>query len=249
MPRPHRRPQTLPADILPPDFAQRHDLFRRLYLGPVFGLTPPHPWAPMTDAEWAFLRPLLPGTANGGAGRPMADARARLDAIFRAVTLKRPPSEGGGRAPWKALPPEFGKADTAARTFRRWAKEGVWERLLRLVSDKTGARTPLVAALRYRACCAFRRAIRVLGLRGIVLARRLELFSALPAPSSYLPDPDLSEIYLPVILRTLNRIREGLGPAALKPAWHPPLGVRRLFRQMHRFMGGRRRIARAMEPA
>jgi transposase len=53
----------------------------------------------MTDEEWAFLRPLLPGTANGGAGRPMADVRARLDAIFRAVTLKRPPEQGGGRAP------------------------------------------------------------------------------------------------------------------------------------------------------
>jgi transposase len=252
MPRPLRRPQTLPPDILPPDFIQRHDLVRRLYIGPMFGLTPPHPWAPMADEEWAFLRPLLPGTANGGAGRPMADARARLDAVFRAVTLKRPPAEGGGRAPWKALPPEFGKADTAARTFRRWAKEGLWERLLRLVSDKTGARTPLVAGLRYRACCAFRRAIRFLGLRGIVLARRHELFSALPAPSSYLPDPDLSEIYMPVILRTLARIREGLRPfpdGIPKPAWRPPLRVWRLFRQMHRFMGGRLRITRAMEPA
>jgi transposase len=179
----------------------------------------------MTDEEWAFLRPLLPGTTNGGAGRPMADARARLDAIFRAVTLKRPAAEGGGRAPWKALPPEFGKADTAARTFRRWAKEGLWERLLRLVSDKSGARTPLVAALRYRVCCAFRRAIRFSGLRGIVLARRLNLYSALPAPSQWLPDPDLSEIYVPVILRALTRLRDGLRPAPggdAKSAWRPP---------------------------
>lgn len=251
MPRP-RHPQPLPPDILPPDFIERHDLVRRLYTGPLFGLTPPHPWAPMTDEEWAFLRPLLPGTTNGGAGRPMRDARARLDAIFRAVTLKRPWTEGGGRAPWRALPPEFGKADTARRTFRRWAAEGLWERLLRLVSDKSGARTPMVAALRYRVCCAFRRAIKLLGLRGIVLARRLGLYSALPAPSQCLPDPDLSEIYMPVILRALDRMRGGPRAAAgggSEPAWRPPRSAWVLFRQMHRFAGGRVRITRAMEPA
>ncbi len=255
-PPPCPSPAAVPKPSLPtswpPDFIQRHDLVRRLYTGPLLGLTPPHPWAPMTDEEWAFLRPLLPGTANGGAGRPMAEARARLDAIFRAVTLKRPPAEGGGRAPWKALPPEFGKPDTASRTFRRWAKEGLWERLLRLVSDKSGARTPLVAALRYRVCCAFRRAIRFLGLRGIVLARRLGLYSALPAPSQYLPDPDLSEIYVPVILRALDRMQGGPRPdpdGGSKPAWRPPHRAWALFRRMHRFAGGRARITRAMEPA
>ena len=151
------------------------------------------------------------------------------------------------------LPPEFGKADTAARTFRPWVKEGLWERLLRLVSDKSGARTPLVAALRYRVCCAFRRAVRLLGLPAIVLARRLELFSALPATSQHLPDPDLSEIYMPVILRALDRMRggprhapDGGGP---EPAWRPPHRAWVLFRQMHRFAGGRARITRAMEPA
>ena len=236
--RPLRRSETLPHDILPPGFARRHDLFRRLVSGPALGLTPPHPWAPMTDEEWAVLRPLLPGTANGGAGRPMRDARARLDAIFRAVTLKHPQ---GGRAPWRLLPPEFGKADTAARTFRRWAKEGLWERLLAFVSDRCGPMTPPIAALRYRACCAFRRAARLLGLRGIVLARRLGLYSALPAPSQWLPDPDLSEIYMPVVHRALNRITE--------TAWRPPKGAMALLRGMLGMAGGRARITRAMEPA
>lgn len=238
--RSFRRPtETLPPDILPPGFAERHDLFRRLVSGPLLGLTPPRPWAPMTDEEWAAVRPLLPGTANGGgAGRPMADARARLDAIFRAVTLKHPE---GGRAPWRMLPPEFGKADTAARTFRRWAKQGVWERLLAFVSDRCGPATPATAALRYRACCAFRRAARLLGLRGIVIARRLGLYSALPAPSQFLPDPDLSEIYMPVVLRALHRMRNG--------AWRPPKEAIALLSGMLGMAGGRARITRAMEPA
>jgi hypothetical protein len=66
----------------------------------------------------------------------------------------------------------------------------------------------------------------LLGLRGIVLARRLGLYSALPAPSQYLPDPDLSEIYIPVILRALARMwdapRPGPGGGGPEPAWRPP---------------------------
>ncbi len=101
-------------------------------------------------------------------------------------------------------------------------------------------------------CCAFRRAVKLLGLRGIVLARRLGLYSAVPAPSQYLPDPDLSEIYMPVILRAMARLRDGPRPARdgnPEPAWRPPRRAWVLFRQMHRFAGGRARITRAMEPA
>jgi hypothetical protein len=65
--------------------------------------------------------------------------------------------------------------------------------------------------------------------------------------------PGLSEIYMPVILRAMARLRDGLRPgpgaAAPKPAWRPPRRAWVLFRQMHRFMGGRARITRAMEPA
>ncbi|MFC7477332.1 transposase, partial [Dankookia sp. GCM10030260] len=102
--RPRSRPfdPGIPPEILPPDFVARHDLHNYLYLRPTFGLTPPQPWAPLTDAEWAALRPVLAEHGCGlsdhpRAGRPMADPRARLDAIFRAVTLKRPRPQGGGR--------------------------------------------------------------------------------------------------------------------------------------------------------
>jgi hypothetical protein len=234
-------PETLPPDVLPPDFLARHDLLRRLHLGPLTGLTPPHPWAPMTDAERGWLRPRLPGTAAGGPGRPMADARARLDAVFRAVTLKRPAAEGGGRAAWNALPEAFGRPDTVSRTYRRWARLHLWARLLCLVSDKARP-TPLALGLRHRVCCAFRRGIRLMGLRALVLARRLGLYSALPAPSRCLPNPDLSGVCMPVIRRALERVRD-------RPGWAPPPAAWRLFRAMHRMAGGRARIPRRMEPA
>jgi transposase len=236
-----RPPETLPPDILPPAFLTRHDLLHRLYVAPLTGLTPPHPWRPLTDPEWDWIRPHLPGSTAGGPGRPIADPRARVDAIFRAVTLKRPPERGGGRAAWGALPPEFGKAGTVARAFRRWARVHLWAKLLCLVAPKAEP-PPVAEGLRYLVCCAFRRGIRLMGLRALVLARRLGLFSALPAPSQVLPDPDLSEIYQPVIVRAMER-------AVRDPGWRPPRAAWRLFHDMHRLIGGRARIPRAMEPA
>ncbi len=245
--RPHRPELPIPPEIFPPDFIARYDLHNYLYFHPTHGLTPPQPWAPLTDEEWAALRPILAEHGCGlsdhpRAGRKLADPRARLDAVFRAVTLKRPRAKGGGRATWKQLPEEFGKPDTISRTYRRWTATDLWMRLLQMVAAEDCA--PVLKRLTHRICCAFRRGIRIMGLRGIVLARRLRLYSALPAPSFWLPDPDLSEIYMPVILGILRWAKDQLtehrrciGPQTI-----------RMIDSMHRAMGGRSRLSPAMEP-
>ena len=270
-----RTPKPPPAALLPPDFIEKHHLVWRLYVGPLLALTPPHPWAPMTDAEWEFLRRLLPpGADQGLAGRPIhgeiwqtpdgprADpARARLDAIFRAVMQKHETRRGPGRATWRdAATPEGPKPDTLRRAFRRLADAGFFHRLLRAVADLTrrGGRGRSIHArpgsfllgLRYRACCAFRRiGVKRLGLGGLALARRLSLYTALPAPSACLPDRDLSAIYLPVLRHAVASIGgTGTGPHALAP-WHPPKAVWRGMRSMHLACAGLRRIRRDMEPA
>ncbi|MCO6418097.1 transposase, partial [Siccirubricoccus sp. KC 17139] len=124
-------PAFLPAE-LPKAF-----LLRRLALDPILCLTPPRPWAPLTEAEWALLAPYLEvhGCALGQRGRPMEGTpRARLDAIFRYATLKHQ----GGRAPWRLLPPEFGKPDTVSRSYRRWAQAGLWAALLVALARQPG---------------------------------------------------------------------------------------------------------------
>jgi hypothetical protein len=235
---------SLPAALLPPDFLERHDLVHRLCLAPLKGLTPPVPWAPLDDAEWEALAPHLAALGCGLSlaprpGRPPAGTRARLDAIFRAVTLKHP---RGGRAAWAQLPPGFGKPDTVSRTCRRWARAGLWARLLAEVACPTCP--PVLRRLAYFACCAFRRALRAMGtLRAVVLARRLGLHSALPAPSGCLPDPDLSET---VVQPLLLRLRDAL---EANPGWRPPRALLRLLGWLHRLCAGRRRIPRWMEPA
>lgn len=243
MPRRFPRPaESIPPEILPPDFLTRHDLVRRLYLDPMLCLTPAHAWAPMTDEEWRVLAPILAAEGCGvaeapRAGRPMEDPRARLDAVFRAVTLKHPRRN---RAPWRLLPEAFGKADTVSRTHRRWTRAGLWMRLLREVAAP-GA-PPVLAGLAWRVCCAFRRGIRIMGLGGILLARQLRLHSALPAPSAFLPDPDLSEILRGVTARTLSW-------QAAHPGWLPPRSLLRFMGGMMRLAFGRRRLSPGMEPA
>ncbi|WP_431268792.1 hypothetical protein [Dankookia sp. P2] len=68
-PPPPLRPRH-PARDPAPDFATRHDLHNYLYLRPTFGLLRPQPWAPLTDAEWAALRPILAEHGCGVADHP-----------------------------------------------------------------------------------------------------------------------------------------------------------------------------------
>ena len=127
------------------------------------------------------------------------------------------------------------------RTHRRWARAGLWARLLVEVACPTCP--PVLRGLAYRLCCAFRRAIRAMGtLRAVVLARRIGMFSALPAPSTYLPDPDLSEIVRPLVTRFMDSM-------AANPGWRPPRLAFRALDGLLRLCQGRRRLARWMEPA
>ncbi len=225
----------------------------------------------MTDAEWEFCRRLLPpGPDQGLPGRPVSGdiwatpdgpradpARARLDALFRAVLQKRETRRGPGRATWSdAATPEGPRPDTIRRAFRRLAEAGFFHRLLRAVADLTrrGGRGrsehalpgSFLLGLRYRACCAFRRiGVKRLGLAGLALARRLSLYAALPAPSACLPDRDLSAIYLPVLRRAMARI----AGSDTEPPWRPTKATWRGMRSMHRLCAGIGRIRRDMEPA
>lgn len=142
----------------------------------------PHriPHRPLTDRQWAALRPYMESSA--AQGRPINDPRHRVDGMFWLLTTD---------APWREVPPEYGQAATVARHFRRLTQAGVWERLLQELHD-LGPRHPL-QSLRGVIFRAARRAYRMRGLGIIVLARRLKLLGALPGPSWLLPDPDLSK--------------------------------------------------------
>ncbi len=189
-------------------------------------LTTPLPWRPLRDDE---LQALAPYFIHHGAGRPIFDIRARLDAIFWAVTHN---------GPWKDLPAALGPADTASRQFRRWAHKGVWSQLLKHAA-MPGA-PPILRRLEHWLCRAFRRALRILKMPGIALARRLGMDSALPAPSAMLPNPDLSETLLP-LMRRLAQLALGRPARTVR-------AVSSLLKSCQKVITGARRIPKCLAP-
>ena len=150
-----------------------------------------------------------------------------MDAIFSLACTT---------APWRAIPPEHGKADTIARYFRRLTHAGLWEKLLEALKENS-PRHPLntIAPLIFRAC---RRAVRLRGLRFIALIRRLGFLQALNGPPSKLPDPDLSE-------RMASAIRLP-SPSIAAGATAAYLGLLRDLKRLHRRAGGIRHIPRSL---
>ena len=74
----------------------------------------------LTDSQWARIEPHLPPRAR--TGRPRADDRATLDAIFYVLRT-------GTR--WNDLPREYGASTTAFRRFKTLTEAGVWDGILR----------------------------------------------------------------------------------------------------------------------
>ena len=72
----------------------------------------------LTDAQWAFLQPMLPPAKKRG--RPPTDRRRVVDAIL--YVLK-------GGIPWRLLPVDFPPWQTVYHIFRQWSRDHTWEAL------------------------------------------------------------------------------------------------------------------------
>ena len=80
----------------------------------------------LPDTQWAMLEPLIEACRPKGK-MPPQDLRRTLSAILWR-------HQNGAK--WRAIPADLGPWSRAAQTFIRWARLGVWERLLTLVQDK-----------------------------------------------------------------------------------------------------------------
>ena len=190
--------------------------------------TPVRRWQPLSDAEWGALLPFV--LVQNGPGRPLRDARARMDAIFWTAA--------SGSA-WRTTPPRFGEPDTVARHFRRLTHAGLWERLLKALALPDAP--PALLALEHRVVSACRRAARLAGPGLPALARRLGFLSALKAPPLFLPEPDLSELVRRWLRRAAEAAREH-GPDAAA------LAFLRFCHRLGRFAAGRKRLGRRFLP-
>jgi transposase len=80
----------------------------------------------VTDEAWAVWEPLIEEVRPKGK-TPPKDLRRTISAIFWR-------HQNGAK--WRSIPAELGPWWLAAQLFLRWAKQGVWERLLELVQQR-----------------------------------------------------------------------------------------------------------------
>lgn len=72
---------------------------------------------------WNKIKVLFP--QNKGKGRPILNPKIVLNAILWIL-------KSGAR--WRDLPPHFGNWNSIYHTFRRWAKLGIFEKILQIVN-------------------------------------------------------------------------------------------------------------------
>jgi len=70
----------------------------------------------LTDAQWAFLKPLLPKPSKRG--RPPTDRRWMINAILYVIK---------GGIQWRLLPFDFPPWQTVYHLFRKWTRDHTWE--------------------------------------------------------------------------------------------------------------------------
>ncbi|MCI8552454.1 MAG: IS5 family transposase [Lawsonibacter sp.] len=80
----------------------------------------------ISDNVWAMLEPHLPGKRDQWGGIAQ-DNRRFINAVFWVLRTG---------APWRDLPPDYGKWGSVHQRFIRWRRKGVWEKLLEILIDE-----------------------------------------------------------------------------------------------------------------
>ena len=80
----------------------------------------------ISDEVWNLLEPHLPGQ-RGQWGGIAQDNRRFINGVFWILRTG---------APWRDLPPFYGKWGTVYQRFRRWRDKGIWEKLLEILADE-----------------------------------------------------------------------------------------------------------------
>jgi transposase len=78
----------------------------------------------LSDEQYKRIAPILPGKP-GDPGRTATDNRLFIEAVLWIVRTG---------APWRDLPKVFGCWNTVFRRFRRWAENGVFDKIFKSLS-------------------------------------------------------------------------------------------------------------------
>ena len=79
----------------------------------------------MTNEEWERISPLLPPQKTGKKGRPPKENRVMLNGM---IWIDRTGAQ------WRELSACYGPWQSVYARFRKWKKDGVWERIFNALS-------------------------------------------------------------------------------------------------------------------
>ena len=82
----------------------------------------------MTDAQWAVIEPLLPGTAPALGGRPPVHSRRLIVDTISYVLVS-------GCA-WRLVPHDLAPWSIAYQWFRTWTRDGTWDRVHEVLRER-----------------------------------------------------------------------------------------------------------------
>jgi hypothetical protein len=108
--------------------ARHFHVLRRARQAPAVAVDLPAPLqllgiSALTDEHWEQLRPLLP-PQKPQTGRPAVDHRLILEGMLWVMRTG---------SSWRELPEHFGPWSTVSSRYQRWAKEGIWTRILQVL--------------------------------------------------------------------------------------------------------------------
>jgi transposase len=82
----------------------------------------------LNEEGWKAIEPLLP-SERGRWGRPAQDNRRFVNGMLWILRTG---------APWRDLPEKYGNWNSVYRRFLRWRDQGIWTRILELLSASFG---------------------------------------------------------------------------------------------------------------
>jgi transposase len=72
----------------------------------------------LTDAQWAKIEPIIKKRLGNWGGANANDNRVFVDACLWNIRTG---------APWRDLPPQYGKYNAVHRRYKRWCDKGHWD--------------------------------------------------------------------------------------------------------------------------
>lgn len=80
----------------------------------------------LTDSQWAKVEPIIQEKLGNWGGSNAGDNRVFVNACFWIVRTG---------APWRDLPPQYGKFNAVHRRYKRWCETEIWDFILAELID------------------------------------------------------------------------------------------------------------------